>query len=84
MNKGELREALREELEARAPVDKETHLQHHRFLEEMIQETKERKDRNKAIKKAVYIWGTLGFLSWLATFLHDKWHDIVQLFVSGN
>ena len=84
MNKDDFKEAIKEALEERAPVDQETHIKHHDYIDKMIEEAEERIERNKKIKQAVYIWGTLGILSYVATVLHDKWEEIMHVLFSGG
>ena len=79
----DLEETLVKVLDARAPVDRETHIRHHAYIETLIEENLKKAERNEAIKKAVYIWGTIGILSATAKFVHTKWQAIVSLF-GGN
>lgn len=83
MDDKKLEETLTKILDARAPVDKDTHIKHHTYIETLIQNELKKAERNEAIKKAVYIWGTIGILSAIAKFIHVKWHSILSLF-GGN
>lgn len=78
MNKDELKEALREELDARSPVDKETHIKHHRFIDVLIGEYEAKKARNEKIKQNVIVWGILAILSGIGTAVYQWFEHFVQ------
>jgi len=55
----DLKKALEEVLDARAPVDKETHIKHHKFIDVLIEEWEKKKERNEKIKTQVMGWGVI-------------------------
>jgi len=74
----ELKKALEEVLDARAPVDKETHIKHHEFVDILIEERQKKKERNEKIKTQVIGWGILAILSGIGTALYHWFSHFVQ------
>lgn len=78
MNKDELKEALREELDSRSPVDKEAHIKHHKFLDLFIEDFERKKERNERIKQNVIVWGIVAILSGIATAVYHWFEHLVR------
>ena len=78
MNKDEFREVIDEALNSRAPVDKDTHIKHHQFIDVLLEEHEQKKQRNEKIKTQVIGWGILAVLSGIGTAIYHWFEHFVQ------
>jgi len=63
MNVSELKEAINEVLDERDAFDGRTHSDHHRFVEEWIEERKRKEERYERLRQQVIGWGIITVLT---------------------
>lgn len=77
-DKDDLKKVLEEVLDARAPVDKETHIKHHAFIDILLEEREKSKARNEKIKTQVIGWGVVVVLSGIGTAIYQWFEHFVR------
>ena len=78
MNKDEFRELISEALDARAPVDKDTHIKHHEFIDVLLEEHKIKKQRKEKIKTQVIGWSIIAVLSAIGTAVYHWFEHMIN------
>jgi hypothetical protein len=65
-----MRAVLREELDARARIDADSHADHHRFISELIERSQRRREFLDKVKSQVVGWAVIAalgsFAAWIA------------------
>jgi hypothetical protein len=74
-----IRAVLREELDARARIDADSHADHHRFISELIERSQRRRDMLDKIRGQVIGWAVIAalgsFAAWVARHLTHNWRS---------
>lgn len=83
MDKSGVKEAIHEALEERG-ISFKTHLTHHRFVEDLIEEHRIRKERREKVKTSVMGWMAISCLTFLAVVGSRFWEQIAKLFHFGG
>jgi len=78
MNNDDLKKTLEEVLDARAPVDKETHIKHHDFIDILLEEREKSKALKEKVKTQVIGWGIVAFLSGIGTAVYHWFEHFIQ------
>ncbi len=63
MEAAELKEIIHSVLDERDSLDHETHADHHRFISEMVESARRRRELREAVKKQVLGWGAIVFVT---------------------
>lgn len=65
----QFRQALRDELEARARIDAEVHADHHAFIAELIDDKRRRRDLFDRVRQQVIGWAVIASLGAFAAMI---------------
>lgn len=77
-DKEELRDVVNEVLDSRDRLDRETHMRHHQFIEELMEDFRRKKERAEAIKRHVMGWGAVLLVASFITSLGDYVLKIIE------
>lgn len=67
LTKQDLQDAINEVMDERARIDQATHVQHHEFIEMLIEQYQEKKRVRESVKKQVIGWGVILALGGVGT-----------------
>lgn len=88
----DIKKILEEVLDSRNQLYSKEHADHHEwmrtigkpFIQKLIQESLDKASRNKKVREAVWVWGTITVLGAITTFLYHKGEHLMNLLFSGT